>query len=194
MIREEITKLEKKYKTIYIDPPWPERGGGKIKRGADKHYPLMSINEILELKIQSLVQEDGAHLYLWVTNNFLLTGLKAMDRWGFRYVTIITWAKDKIGLGQYFRGLSEHLLFGVCGKLPYRFKENGKRAQGKTLIFSPKTKHSEKPEEFRRMIETVSYPPYLEVFGRNKCIGWDVIGNDVSEFLKNSSKTNDLGF
>lgn len=26
-----------KYRTIYIDPPWPERGGGKIKRGADKH-------------------------------------------------------------------------------------------------------------------------------------------------------------
>lgn len=31
------------YKTIYIDPPWPERGGGKIKRGADRHYALMSI-------------------------------------------------------------------------------------------------------------------------------------------------------
>ena len=25
----------KKYKTIYADLPWPERGGGKIKRGAD---------------------------------------------------------------------------------------------------------------------------------------------------------------
>lgn len=30
------------YKTIYIDPPWPERGGGKIKRGADRHYALIS--------------------------------------------------------------------------------------------------------------------------------------------------------
>lgn len=27
-----------KYKTIYADPPWPEQGGGKIKRGADRHY------------------------------------------------------------------------------------------------------------------------------------------------------------
>ena len=26
------------YKTIYIDPPWEENGGGKIKRGADRHY------------------------------------------------------------------------------------------------------------------------------------------------------------
>ena len=33
----------KKYKTIYADPPWKESGGGKIKRGADRHYPLMSM-------------------------------------------------------------------------------------------------------------------------------------------------------
>ena len=36
----------KKYRTIYADPPWMERGGGKIKRGADKHYPLMSTKDI----------------------------------------------------------------------------------------------------------------------------------------------------
>ncbi len=29
--------LKYKYKTIYADPPWPEVGGGKIKRGADRH-------------------------------------------------------------------------------------------------------------------------------------------------------------
>ena len=31
----------KKYKTIYADPAWNEVGGGKIKRGADRHYPLI---------------------------------------------------------------------------------------------------------------------------------------------------------
>lgn len=31
----------RKYKTIYADPPWQESGGGKIKRGADKHYLLI---------------------------------------------------------------------------------------------------------------------------------------------------------
>lgn len=38
-----------KYKTIYADPPWPEYGGGKIKRGADRHYPLMKVNNIIAL-------------------------------------------------------------------------------------------------------------------------------------------------
>ena len=38
-----------KYKTIYADPPWSETGGGKIKRGADKHYPLMKTKDIITL-------------------------------------------------------------------------------------------------------------------------------------------------
>ena len=29
----DIYTTDKKYKTIYIDPPWPEHGGGKIKMG-----------------------------------------------------------------------------------------------------------------------------------------------------------------
>ena len=36
----------RKYKTILADPPWQEQGGGKIKRGADKHYPLMKTKDI----------------------------------------------------------------------------------------------------------------------------------------------------
>lgn len=33
-----------KYKTIIMDPPWNETGGGKIKRGADRHYSLFNLN------------------------------------------------------------------------------------------------------------------------------------------------------
>lgn len=68
----DIYSTEKKYKTIYIDPPLQEKGGGKIKRGADRHYNLMSIKEIEALPVSNLVDESGCHLlYIWVTNNFL---------------------------------------------------------------------------------------------------------------------------
>lgn len=67
----------KKYKTIYADPPWPEYGGGKIKRGADRHYQLMSVKEIMSLPVSN-ISEDNAHLYLWVTNSFLPSGLEVM--------------------------------------------------------------------------------------------------------------------
>ena len=40
----------KKYKTIYADPAWSEVGGGKIKRGADKHYKTMKTKDIINMK------------------------------------------------------------------------------------------------------------------------------------------------
>ncbi len=168
-----------KYRTIYADPPWMERGGGKIKRGADRHYPLMKTSEIIAMapQIWELAEED-AHLYLWVTNNFLPDGLKVMEAWGFRYVTMVTWLKDKPGLGQYFRGITESCLFGVRGHLPYKILD-GHRQQGLTGFTAPRTEHSKKPEEMRRMIERVSYGPYLELFSREDHEGWDVWGNEV---------------
>lgn len=104
--------MKYKYKTVYADPPWPEYGGGKIKRGADRHYKLMSIKEIIELKtFVQAITEDNCHLYLWVTNTFLKDAFKVVEEWGFKYITMITWMKDRIGLGQYFRGGDRALYF-----------------------------------------------------------------------------------
>lgn len=88
----------KKYSVILADPPWMERGGGKIKRGADRHYTLMKTKDIMALPVKDIA-ENNAHLYLWVTNNFLKSGLAIMEAWGFDHKTMITWVKDRIGLG-----------------------------------------------------------------------------------------------
>lgn len=171
--------MTKQYGTILADPPWMESGGGKIKRGADRHYPLMKTHEICALPVAQLALPDS-HLYLWVTNNFLQDGLDVMSAWGYRYVTMITWAKDKIGLGQYFRGMTEHCLFGVRGKPGYK-THNGKRGQGRTLIHAPRGAHSVKPEELRAMIERVSPGPYVELFARDTFPGWDAWGNEIED-------------
>ena len=172
----------KKYEIIYADPPWNESGGGKIKRGADRHYPLMKTKKIMELNVPSA---ENAHLYLWVTNNFLPDGLKVMESWGFNYKTTITWVKDRIGLGQYYRGQTEHCLFGVKGKLPYKLIE-GKRQQGTTVIHAPRREHSQKPEEMRCFIEKVSDRTgfnKLEMFARQSAEGWDAWGNEVENSI-----------
>lgn len=122
---------------------------------------------------------DDCHLYLWVTNNFLPDGLKVMEAWGFRYVTMITWLKDRAGLGQYFRGITESCLFGIKGHPSYKIGADGKRCQGLTGFTAPRTIHSRKPEEMRRMIESVSYGPYCELFAREPHPRWDVWGNEV---------------
>ena len=168
------------YRTIYADPPWAEHGGGQIKRGADRHYPLMKTKDIKALAFDVLrVGHDDAHLYLWVTNNFLPAGLEVMEAWGFRYVTCITWAKPSIGIGQYYRGQTEQLLFCVRGKVEYRTRPDGKRAQGSTLVTAPKLEHSVKPESVRQTIELVSHGPRLEMFARRPAKGWDTWGNHL---------------
>jgi N6-adenosine-specific RNA methylase IME4 len=171
-----------KYKTIYADPPWNETGGGKIKRGADRHYPLMKTKDIIAMKdmIDSIIDPDGSHLYLWVTNNFLQDGLLVMKEWGFKYITNIVWVKDRFGLGQYFRGQHEICLFGYSKVLPYKTL-NGKRQQAPSVIFANRTKHSKKPDEMYSVIEKVSYGPYIELFARNRHSGWDVWGNEAPE-------------
>lgn len=77
-----IYDTQEKYKTIYLDPPWEEKGGGKIKRGADKHYKVMSLKEIEALPIPNLADPEGCHLYMWVTNNFLEKGLDLIKSGG----------------------------------------------------------------------------------------------------------------
>lgn len=172
------------YKTIYADPPWMERGGGKIKRGAGRHYSLMKTTDIesflVDNKIENLISPN-AHLYLWVTNNFLADGLAVIKAWGFTYKTIITWHKEgNVGLGQYYRGRTEHCLFASRGVMPYKTIE-GKRAQGQTGFIAPRGKHSEKPETMRLMIEKVSYPPFLELFARKAVVGWDCRGDEIDK-------------
>lgn len=174
-----------RYRTIYSDPPWWEVGGGKIKRGADRHYPLMKTKDIAALPVAD-VMEDNSHLYLWVTNNFMEDGYAVCRAWGYRPVTLITWAKTgNPGLGQYFRGMTEHCIFGVRGCLPYKMTAEGKRSQSTTLLTCPRGPHSRKPEEMRERIERVSYGPMLEMFARpqeglfEQSPLWTFIGNGV---------------
>ena len=163
------------YKCILADPPWLERGGGKIKRGADKHYPLLKTHEIIETMLRAEVwtPDINCHLWLWVTNNFLKDGLEVMKALGFRYVTNLVWVKDRVGLGQYLRGQHELLLFGVRGRLASESRSTP------SVIVAPRTKHSAKPEESFSVIESVSPGPRLEMFAREQRDGWDSFGYEL---------------
>lgn len=169
--------MAKLYRTILADPPWPESGAGKIKRGADRHYPLMSVDEIAAVKIPA---DMNAHLYLWVTNNYFEAGFRVIYAWGFRPITMISWFKTggRIGLGRYFRGDTEHCMFAVRGNLPYK-RENGKMVWRPTSILAPRREHSRKPDDIYDYAEAISYAPRLELFSRHARAGWDATGFDA---------------
>ena len=48
-----------KYKTILADPPWDINQKGK--RGAARHYPLMTLDRIKAMPVKDL-SEENAHL------------------------------------------------------------------------------------------------------------------------------------
>lgn len=178
-----VKQLRTRYGTILADPPWPERGGGRIKRGADGHYDVMRVSGIIALMVQLAHRYalPDSHLYLWVTNNYLEHGLAVMRACGFRYVTTITWLKDKVGLGQYYRGVTEHCLFGIRGRPGYRYQWDGRRAQGRTGFTAVRTDHSRKPEQIHVWAEVVSPGPYIELFARHRRPGWAVWGREVNK-------------
>jgi N6-adenosine-specific RNA methylase IME4 len=172
------------FRCIVADPPWNERGAGRYHRGADKHYPLMTSEAIVEAILRAPVWQPApsCHLWLWVTNNFLADGLFVMRALGFRYVTNLAWVKRSFGLGHYLRGQHELCLFGARGPaMAPLYRDNS------SVISVEKAAHSVKPEQFFSVVERVSPGPRLEMFARVHRPGWECWGNDVDTNLFSES-------
>jgi N6-adenosine-specific RNA methylase IME4 len=176
------------FSTILADPPWQfQNRTGKM---APEHkrlsrYATMTLDELLALPVKQLAA-DTAHLYLWVPNALLPTGLGVMEAWGFEYKTNIVWHKirkdggpDGRGVGFYFRNTTELVLFGVRGKHA-RTLAPGRRQVN--IIKAMKREHSRKPDELYQIIEACSPSPYLELFARGVRPCWEVWGNQSGDY------------
>lgn len=159
------------FRVIVADPPW--QYGNKATRGAaEDHYATMTIEELCDLDVEDRAADD-AHLYLWVTNGFLAEGFDVLHAWGFTYKTCLTWVKPQMGMGNYFRSSTEHVLFGVRGKLKIQDR-------GLTNWFeAPRGKHSAKPDSFYDLVEKASPGPYLEMFARRRRLNWESWGAEA---------------
>lgn len=168
-------KSVKKYRTILADPPWDVQQRGE--RGAERHYDLMSLEQIAAMPVADLAEEN-AHLWLWVTNATLRQGYDIAEAWGFTVRSPLTWVKLRLGLGVYLRNSTEHLLFATKGTAPVQFRSQP------TWINAPVQDHSHKPEEQYALIERVSPGPYLELFARRRQPRWDAWGNQINSDVR----------
>ena len=163
------------FRTVLADPPWDVQQKGE--RGAQAHYRLMTVAQVKGMPVSALAAPD-AHCWLWVTNATLRAGFEVLEAWGFTPRSPLTWIKPRLGLGNYLRNATEHLILGTRGNAPVRF-----RAQP-TWMFAPLQDHSHKPEEQYAVIERISDGPFLELFARRRQPGWLAWGDQIDSDIE----------
>ena len=173
--KPESPPIEGKYKVIYADPPWKYNDSGLDDYGhAERHYPPLTIQELCELKIKDLA-EDNSILFLWVTSPLLEDSFQVINAWGFKYKSSFVWDKVKHNFGHYNSVRHEFLLICTKGNCTPEVQKLFDSVQS----IERTSKHSEKPEEFREIIDTL-YPSgnRIELFSRTQADGWEMWGNE----------------
>ena len=163
------------FSVIYADPPWEYDFSKSQSRQVDNKYPTMTVAEICSIDIPS---QDDSVLFLWATSPKLIEALQVMAEWGYRYKTNMVWVKDRVGMGYWARARHELLLIGTTGSmLPPKTSD-----RPDSVIESPRTKHSEKPECVYSMVEKAySGKSKIELFARQDRAGWTSWGYDLEE-------------
>ena len=176
---QELIADGKRFRCIYADPPW-SYANQQTRASTDNHYDTMTVDEIAAEPVTS-VADDDCHLHLWTTNAFLFDAKRIIEAWGFEYRSCFVWVKPQMGIGNYWRVSHEFLLLGIRGKAT-----NFLVADEMSWLSAGRSGHSRKPAAVRAKIERVSPGPYLEMYGRERAIGWTVYGNEVSSDLQGS--------
>lgn len=171
------------YRVWYADPPWQYGNAGVINESdaygrAARHYPTMSIEELCAMGSEIKTRcNDNAVLFMWVTSPLLEECFDVIRAWGFKYKTSFVWDKVKHNFGHYNSVRHEFLLICTRGSCT----PDEKTLYDSVLSIEKSGKHSEKPEEFRRIIDDLyRWGDRIELFARTSTTdGWDTWGNEA---------------
>jgi len=172
-----------RFQTIVIDPPWP--GPGEVpafdSRAATDPiglrlipYATMTGVQVAALRIDQIASVS-AQIFIWCTSRsvgdaFLLTQL-----WAFKFRGLFVWEKP-LGLGRHVRAEAEFLLWAGRRGAPLVEPQNCPR---QIQRWPKPRRHSEKPAEAYAMIRSLSRPPRLDVFARQRRPGFRAFGNQL---------------
>lgn len=155
-----------RYRVIVCDPPWEyDNRPNDVTRKGLIPYPSMSTTAIKAIPVASRAHRDCV-LWLWATNAHLPEAFSVAESWGFAYKTLLTWGKSRMRNGNWLRGQTEHCLMCVRGRPTVALTTQT------TLLHAKVRGHSEKPDEFYRLVEELCPGSKLELFQRKPRRGW----------------------
>lgn len=185
-----------KFRTISADPAWlfSDKLPGNT-RGASSQYDCMPWQDLCKLQLPPIA--DDAILFLWRVGAMQEQALAVMHMWGFDLKSEMVWVKTKngvvveddtpvddiglaFGMGHYTRYCHEVCLIGTRGKAASQVVQNHSQ---RSVFFAELGRHSEKPDKFYGIVETMCKGPYLELFARKQRNNWTCLGNDLGSTL-----------
>ena len=173
---QNIKEVNGLYDVIVVDPPWPyETKYDPNGRRCASPYPEMSLEQI---KMIELPAAEDCILWLWTTHKFMRYSFDILDIWGFRDVAIVTWVKDRIGLGAWLRSQTEYCIMAIKGNPTIRLTNQT------TVIYGKQREHSRKPDEFYKMVDSLCFGRKIDWFSREKREGWNQYGNETDKFVE----------
>jgi N6-adenosine-specific RNA methylase IME4 len=170
------------FRTIVVDPPWtPEMSiiNGKAPKGSPQsHYNTLSLDEICSIKPPIAKQ---AHLYIWCLAQHVDWAYTVAGAWKAKPIILWTWKKPGLGVGR-FRCNTEHILVSRVGSRhgnPFGMGGRHSQATSGTCFSWDRGRHSEKPDDFYKLVEKLSPEPRLDMYARAKREGWYCWGNEA---------------
>lgn len=184
-------KKSDKFDVIVIDPPWNQGKtsyrGVRPNQGTKLDYPTLLFDDICNIPVEKWAKK-GSFVFLWVTNSkdkktkkpIIQMGFELLEKWNLTYYTTITWDK-KTGPCPFgpFQIITEHLLFAYKGSADFNKESMGKM---KTCFTESSSAHSVKPDSFYQLIHEHFIGKKLDVFARQKRIGFKGWGNEYGTY------------
>jgi len=161
------------FRVLVADPPWAysSRSQDTSHRAANP-YPTETVAQLKAKPVGKMACKDSI-LWLWTTNAFVREAHEVAEAWGFSVKTILTWAKDRMGTGDWLRGQTEHCLMCAKGKPTIQLTNQT------TLLHGPLRDHSRKPDGFYVLVETMCPGSKCELYQRTPRKGWVGHGDEL---------------
>ncbi len=175
------------FRIICADPPWPfnDKLPGE-SRGAVKNYRTMPVSDIMAFPLPPIA--DDAVLFMWRVASMPQAALDVISAWGFVPKTEIVWLKKTVhgkrhfGMGRILRAEHEIAILATRGRP--QVKNHSTRSTFLTEVdwaglSDTVQQHSQKPDAFYSIIESLFDGPMLELFARKQRPGWVCIGDEL---------------